>query len=67
MSIQSTDASYEAGVAMRPLAVTVRRACDITGLGNTSIYELIKEGRLQTRKIGRRTLVLYSSLEALVA
>jgi excisionase family DNA binding protein len=51
----------------KPLSVTVKRACEITGLGNTTIYELIKNGRLETLNVGRRTLVKYGSLEELVA
>jgi excisionase family DNA binding protein len=35
-------------------------------LGRTSIYNLIKEGRLETVKLGRRTLVTVSSIKALI-
>lgn len=48
------------------LAVTVKEARRISGLGNTKIYELIAAGRLKAIKIGRRTLVKYSSLEELI-
>ena len=36
------------------------------GLGRTSIYNLINEGRLTTVKLGRRTLIKVSSVEALI-
>lgn len=50
-----------------PLTVTVQGARNITGLGNTTIYELLKNGELKSIKIGRRRLILYSSIAALIA
>ena len=35
-------------------------------LGRTSIYALIKQGRLETVKLGSRTLVKTSSIMALI-
>jgi excisionase family DNA binding protein len=49
-----------------PITVTVAETRRITGLGNTTVYELIKRGELTTVKVGRRRLVLYSSIEALL-
>ena len=49
-----------------PLAVTIREACRITGLGRSKIYELIADGRLAIVKIDRRTLLSYSELARLV-
>jgi excisionase family DNA binding protein len=40
--------------------------CQITGLGRTKIYELVAEGRLKATAIGRRRLVFYASIEALL-
>ena len=54
---------YEA----RPLAVSVKVACAVIGVGNTTLWALIKDGRIQTAKIGRRRLVIYESLVALIA
>ena len=51
---------------MDPITVTVDGAKRALGLGHTKIYELIGEGRLQTIKIGRRTLVKTDSIRALV-
>ena len=48
-----------------PLTVRVGEACRLTGLGRTSIYKLIGDGRLRTVKLGRATLIEYTSLEAL--
>jgi excisionase family DNA binding protein len=55
------------GESLKPLAVSIRRACELVGLGNTTIWKMIKEGRLQTMSVGRRRLVIYRSLEALVS
>jgi excisionase family DNA binding protein len=48
------------------LTVTIEGAKKATGLGATKIYELIGQGKLDTVKIGRRTLVKTASLRALV-
>ena len=51
---------------MEPLTVTSGGAKKATGLGTTKIYELIAEKRLETVKIGRRTLVKTASIRALI-
>ena len=50
-----------------PLAYSVRDACRVSSLGRTRLYQLIADGRLETRKIGKRTLIPAASLRALVA
>ena len=47
-----------------PIAVTVPEACKMLGLGRTTIYTLINEGKLKPRKSGSRTLFLVSELQA---
>jgi len=49
-----------------PLAYTIAEAARITTLGRTRIYELIKDGTLQSRKIGKRNIIPASSLRALI-
>jgi excisionase family DNA binding protein len=49
-----------------PLAVRVREATRMIGLGRTKLYELIKAGDLETVKIGRATLITMRSLSDLV-
>jgi excisionase family DNA binding protein len=72
MSIASTGLSREdrkarsASSGMKPLAVPVNTASKLLGVGNTKMWELIKDGRVQTISIGRRRLVIYDSLERLV-
>jgi excisionase family DNA binding protein len=52
--------------ALKPVAATIHDTCHITGLGRTKVYELIGEGKLKAIAIGRRRLVLYSSIEELI-
>ena len=54
--------------AVPPLAVTVARACELTGFGQTSIWAFIKDGRLSAVRLPgvRRTLVSYESLRRLL-
>jgi excisionase family DNA binding protein len=49
-----------------PQAVTVDDACRISGLGRTSIYDLIAQGKLKSVAIGRRRLVLCESIRDLL-
>jgi excisionase family DNA binding protein len=51
---------------LEPLAYSVREACRLSSLGRTRLYQLIAEGRLEVRKIGKRTLIPASSLRALI-
>ena len=50
---------------LEPLTVVVSEACRIMGIGRTRLYSLIKDGRLDIVKIGRRTLIRYDSLKRL--
>jgi excisionase family DNA binding protein len=52
-----------------PLAVTVQQACELSGLGPTSIWAFLKDGRLEAVRVPgvRRTLIRYASLERLLA
>jgi excisionase family DNA binding protein len=50
----------------KPMSVTIADTRHITGLGNTKVYELIKEGKLKAVAVGRRRLVLYASIEELL-
>lgn len=55
-----------ANVTLEPLAYSVSEACRVSSLGRTRIYQLIGEGRLEVRKIGKRTLIPAASLRALI-
>lgn len=51
---------------MQPITVSINDAAKALGLGRTSIYVLIREGRLDIVKLGRRTLVKVASLRRLM-
>jgi len=67
MSICSTAISKDAREGMKPLAVPVKIACRLVGVGNTTMWALIKDGRVKTISIRRRRLVIYASLELLTS
>ncbi len=48
------------------ITTSVNDAAKALGLGRTSIYALIRDGRLETAKVGRRTLIKVASIRRLV-
>ena len=57
------------GDGVNPLAITVKRACELSGFGPTSIWAFLKSGRLEPVRVPgvRRTLVSYKSLARLLS
>lgn len=51
---------------MEAIAISISEAAKALGVGRTSVYILIKEGRLEVFKLGRRTLVKAASIRRLV-
>ena len=49
-----------------PITVTITTAQRLSGLGRTKLYELIAQGKLSAPKVGRRRLISFASLKALV-
>ncbi|MHB2168020.1 excisionase family DNA-binding protein [Alsobacter sp. R-9] len=49
-----------------PITATVHRARELSGLGNTKIYELIRSGELRSTQVGTRRLIFVDSLRALL-
>lgn len=49
---------------VKPLTVTVAKACELSGFGPTSIWAFLKDGRLEAVRVPgiRRTLISYDSL-----
>lgn len=62
------DASQARGGRYQPvrLAYSVADAIAATGLGKTTIYALLADGRLPSVKIGNRRLIRSADLEALL-
>ncbi|MEP0189657.1 MAG: helix-turn-helix domain-containing protein [Erythrobacter sp.] len=50
---------------MEPLLVSINEAAKALNLGRTSIYELISQEKLDTRKMGRRRLITVASIKRL--
>lgn len=51
---------------MSPIAISVATFCKTYGIGKTKTYELIKSRELEVAKVGRKTLILVCSANALV-
>jgi excisionase family DNA binding protein len=52
---------------MEPLVYSINDTAKALGLGRTSIYAMIADGRLEAFKLGRRTLVKTESIRRLIA
>jgi excisionase family DNA binding protein len=52
--------------APQRLTVSIKHAADLIDVNKRTMWRLIADGRVETIKVGRRRLVLYSSLEELV-
>ena len=48
------------------LAYSIPEAAAAISIGRSKIYNLIAEGRLETRKIGKRTVITAASLAKLL-
>ena len=48
------------------ISYSINEAVSASGLGRTTLYELIKAGQLSPVKIGARTLILRSDLEGML-
>jgi excisionase family DNA binding protein len=51
---------------MEPVTVSINAAAKALGLGRTTIYALIGDGRLETVKLGRRHLIKTASIRQLI-
>lgn len=50
---------------MELLAISINDAAKALGIGRSSVYTLLKSGRLDAIKIGRRTLLTTESIKRL--
>ncbi|ANY81661.1 hypothetical protein BB934_08255 [Microvirga ossetica] len=52
-----------APVFNQKLSLSVEEAAEATGIGRSKLYEAMRDGLLQARKFGRRTIILRDDLE----
>jgi excisionase family DNA binding protein len=50
---------------MEPLAISINETAKALSIGRSSVYALLKTGRLDAIKIGRRTLLTTESIKRL--
>lgn len=69
MTTKGPEISGRASGDVEPLTVTFRMASQVSGLGQTSLWKYVKEGRIRViRPPGlRRTLIDFASLKKLLA
>jgi excisionase family DNA binding protein len=48
-------------------AYSIAEFCGTHGIGRSTVYELINNGRLTARKLGKRTLIMRSDAEAFLS
>ena len=53
------------GVPPEPICVRISTAVKLTGIGRSTLYELINAGALDVVKVGRSTFIRYDSLKQL--
>ncbi|MEP7007330.1 MAG: helix-turn-helix domain-containing protein [Sphingomonas bacterium] len=56
----------QAALPSEPISVRIATAVKLTGIGRSTLYELIKSGEIETVKIGRSTFIPYRCLKKLV-
>lgn len=54
------------GLPADPITVRVATAVKLTGIGRSTLYELIGAGEIETVKVGRSTFILFRSLKRLL-
>jgi len=65
LNLRAEPRNFEAGD--KPLAVSVKTMCRLLEIGNTKAWELIASGRVRTFNLGRKRLIVFASLEELIA
>ncbi len=48
-----------------PICVRIAAAVRLTGIGRSTLYELINAGEVETVKVGRSTFIRFASLKRL--
>lgn len=50
-----------------PLAYTIPDACEVLCIKKAKLYNMVKAGEIEAKKMGGRTIILRSSIEKLLA
>jgi excisionase family DNA binding protein len=71
MALQETlsphGSAMSAPAGVKPLAVRIEEAARLLSVSQGTVYAWIGNGTLASKKVGRVHLVIYASLEALIA
>ena len=59
--------SIESTFQRQKLALSVAEAAVEAGVGRDQVYAAIRDGRLEARKWGRRTVITYDALQQFLA
>jgi excisionase family DNA binding protein len=51
---------------LRPISYSVADFCRVTGLGRSTVYNLINKGEIEVSQIGHRKLISHKAAEALL-
>ena len=51
---------------VKPATVTVPNACTYSNLCRSTLYNLMRDGKLESRTVGRRRLIVVASLDRLL-
>jgi excisionase family DNA binding protein len=63
ISASAGSVQQDIGSVSPPLSVTVKQAANATGLGESTIWAAIKDGRIRSRKFLGRRIITYADLQ----
>jgi len=66
LAVKSSAGKTSLNLMRSKLTLTIPQACELTGLGRSTIYRLFDDGKLQRLKAGTRTLIKVADLEAYI-
>jgi excisionase family DNA binding protein len=66
MTVPNVAPDWTTSDKVAPICLRVDLAMRMLGIGKTKLYHLIAAGELETVHIGRRTLILQASIDAMI-
>ena len=64
-AVPGPDCAAADAPSVEPICVRIAVAVELTGIGRSTLYELIAAGEIETVKVGRSTFIRYDSLKRL--